>query len=37
VLVDVQPDRPAKFTLNRFRPGSAEPFGAVELFGTPSP
>jgi hypothetical protein len=32
VVVDVQPGRPTKFTLNRFRPGSAEPFGAVELF-----
>ena len=32
VVVDVQPDRKTKFTLNRFRPGSAEPFGAVELF-----
>jgi hypothetical protein len=33
VLVDVQPGQPTKFTLNRFRPGSAEPFAIVELFG----
>jgi hypothetical protein len=33
VLVDVQPGQPTRFTLNRFRPGSSEPFGAVELFG----
>jgi hypothetical protein len=32
VLVDVQPGQPTKFTLNRFRPGSAAPFAAVELF-----
>src|SRR5271167_3321372 len=32
VLVDVQPGQPTKFTLNRFRPGSAEPFATVELF-----
>jgi hypothetical protein len=37
VLVDVEPGRPTKFTLNRFRPGSAEPFGSVELFRTSSP
>jgi hypothetical protein len=32
-LVDVKPGQPTKFTLNRFRPGSAEPFATVELFG----
>ncbi len=32
VLVDVQPGKPTSFTLNRFRPGSAEPFATVELF-----
>jgi hypothetical protein len=32
VLVDVKPGQPTKFTLNRFRPGSAEPFATVELF-----
>ena len=32
VLVDVEPGQPTRFTLNRFRPGSAEPFGTVELF-----
>src|SRR5208283_484938 len=32
LLVDVQPGKPTKFTLNRFRPGSAEPFATVELF-----
>jgi len=31
VLVDVQPGKPTKFTLNRFRPGSAVPFATVEL------
>src|SRR5713101_1079664 len=31
LLVDVQPGEPTKFTLNRFRPGSAEPFATVEL------
>jgi hypothetical protein len=35
VLVDVQPDQPTRFTLNRFRPGSSEPFATVELFKTP--
>ena len=33
VLVDVQPGKPTRFTLNRFRPWSAEPFATVELFG----
>ena len=33
VLVDVQPGQKTKFTLNRFRPWSAEPFETVELFG----
>jgi hypothetical protein len=32
LLVDVQPGQETKFTLNRFRPGSAEPFASVELF-----
>jgi hypothetical protein len=32
VLVDVKPGQPTKFTLNRFRPWSAEPFATVELF-----
>jgi predicted phosphohydrolase len=32
VLVDVAPDQKTKFTLNRFRPGSSEPFGTEELF-----
>jgi hypothetical protein len=32
VLVDVQPGLKTKFTLKRFRPGSAEPFATVELF-----
>jgi hypothetical protein len=33
VLVDVKPGQKTKFTLNRFRPWSAEPFATVELFG----
>jgi hypothetical protein len=32
VLVDVQPGQPTRFTLNRFRPGSSEPFATAELF-----
>jgi len=32
VLVDVKPVEKTKFTLNRFRPWSAEPFATVELF-----
>jgi Calcineurin-like phosphoesterase len=32
VHVDVKPGQPTKFTLNRFRPWSAEPFATVELF-----
>jgi hypothetical protein len=32
VLVDVAPGLKTRFTLNRFRPGSAEPFGTIELF-----
>ena len=32
VLVDVKPGEKTKFTLNRFRPGSAEPFASVKLF-----
>jgi hypothetical protein len=35
VLVDVKPGQKTKFTLNRFRPWSAEPFVTVELFGSP--
>jgi hypothetical protein len=34
VLVDVQPGQKTKFTLNRFRPQSAEPFASVDLFGS---
>jgi hypothetical protein len=30
--VEVTPGQPTKFTLNRFRPWSAEPFATVELF-----
>ena len=32
LLVDVKPGQKTKFTLNRFRPWSAEPFATVELF-----
>jgi len=32
VLVEVQPGQKTKFTLNRFRPQSAEPYGSVALF-----
>jgi len=32
VTVDVKPGKPTAFTLNRFRPGSAQPFATVELF-----
>lgn len=32
VHVEVQPGKPTQFTLQRFRPWSAEPFAAVELF-----
>jgi hypothetical protein len=32
LLVDVQPGQKTKFTLNRFRPWSAEPFASVEVF-----
>jgi hypothetical protein len=31
--VEVKPGQPTKFTINRFRPWSAEPFATVELFG----
>jgi len=34
VLVDVQPGQKTKFTLNRFRPWSAEPFATVDLFAS---
>jgi hypothetical protein len=30
--VDVRPGQPTKFTINRFRPGSAEPYASVEVF-----
>ena len=33
LLVDVQPGHDTRFTLNRFRPWSAEPFATVALFG----
>jgi Calcineurin-like phosphoesterase len=32
VLVDVKPGQKTKFTLNRFRPWSAEPFATVSLY-----
>jgi hypothetical protein len=32
VVVNVQPGQKTKFTLNRFRPQSAEPFASVQLF-----
>jgi predicted phosphohydrolase len=32
VLADVEPGQKTKFTLTRFRPGSAEPFGTEVLF-----
>jgi Calcineurin-like phosphoesterase len=32
LLVDVEPRQKTKFTLNRFRPWSAEPFATIELF-----
>jgi hypothetical protein len=32
VLVDVQPDQKTKFTLTRYRPGSAEPFATEAVF-----
>ena len=32
LLVDVKPGEKTRFTLNRFRPWSAEPFATVELF-----
>ncbi len=32
LLVDVDPRQKTKFTLNRFRPWSAEPFATMELF-----
>jgi len=31
-IVDVKPGQKTKFTLNRFRPWSAEPFSTVQLF-----
>jgi hypothetical protein len=33
LLVDVKPGQKTRFTINRFRPWSAEPFATVELFG----
>src|SRR5262249_1096985 len=32
VVVDIQPGQKTKFTLNHFRPWSAEPFATVEVF-----
>ena len=32
VLVDAQPGQKTTFTLQRYRPEAAQPFGAVELF-----
>jgi hypothetical protein len=32
IMVDVDPAQKTKFTLQRFRPGSTEPFASVELF-----
>jgi hypothetical protein len=32
VVLDVKPGEKTKMTLNRFRPGSSEPFATVELF-----
>jgi len=32
VLVDVEPGQKTRFTLSRYRPGSAEPFGTEALF-----
>jgi hypothetical protein len=32
VLVDVAPGKTTKFTLSRYRPGSAEPFATEALF-----
>jgi hypothetical protein len=34
VLVDVKPGQKTKFTINRFRPWSAEPFRTAEAFGS---
>jgi calcineurin-like phosphoesterase family protein len=34
VLVDVEPGKETKFTLNRFRPWAAKPFETVELYGS---
>jgi hypothetical protein len=34
VIVDVKPGQKTKFTLNRLRPWSVEPFATVELFGS---
>lgn len=33
LLVDVQPGQKTRFTLNRLRPWSSEPFATVDLFG----
>ena len=30
--VEVKPGQPTKFTINRFRPESSEPFASVEVF-----
>jgi hypothetical protein len=34
VIVEVKPGQKTKFTLNRLRPWSVEPFATMELFGT---
>lgn len=34
LLVDVQPGQRTKFTLNRFRPGTAEPFATSEVYSS---
>jgi hypothetical protein len=34
LVVDVQPGQRTKFTLNRFRPQTAEPFATLELYGS---
>jgi hypothetical protein len=31
-VVDLEPSQKTKFTLTRYRPGSAEPFGTEALF-----
>ena len=36
LFVDVQPEQPTRFTLDRFRPWAVRPFESVELFGPSS-